>query len=90
MHTNCYFIFFRTKQKMTTETVKELTISKADPFSTTAKAAKTSHDDDEVINFKKLESELQNAVEGEAKYWRENDAKFRAVHQKVASYDEFR
>lgn len=49
----------------------------------------TSHDDDEVIDFKKLEKELHNAVEADAKYWRENDAKFRAVGQKVATYDEF-
>ncbi|XP_052237561.1 coiled-coil domain-containing protein 103-like [Dreissena polymorpha] len=75
---------------MTTETTEELTISKTDTHETTAQTAKISHDDDKVIDFKKLESELQNAVEGEARYWRENDAKFRAVHQKVASYDEFR
>ena len=50
----------------------------------------TSHDDDAAIDFKKLEKELNNAVEADARYWRENDAKFRAVHQKVASYDEFR
>jgi len=42
------------------------------------------------INFSKLERELADAVEADAKYNRENDAKFRAVHQKVASYDEFR
>ncbi|XP_053385466.1 coiled-coil domain-containing protein 103-like [Mercenaria mercenaria] len=51
---------------------------------------KISHDDDKVIDFGKLEKELDTAVAAEAKYWRENDAKFRAVHQKVASYDEFR
>ncbi|XP_052813841.1 coiled-coil domain-containing protein 103-like [Mya arenaria] len=53
-------------------------------------ATMISHDDDKAINFKRLEQELENAVEGEARYWRENDAKFRAVHQKVATYDEFR
>lgn len=51
---------------------------------------KASYDDDKAIDFKKLEKELTNAVEDEARYWRENDAKFRAVHQKVATYDEFR
>lgn len=42
------------------------------------------------INFKQLEAELTQAVAGDEKYQRENDAKFRAVRQKVASYDEFR
>jgi len=51
---------------------------------------KASYDDDKTIDFKKLEHELETAVEGEARYWRENDAKFRAVNQKVATYDEFR
>ncbi|KAL3854674.1 hypothetical protein ACJMK2_013933 [Sinanodonta woodiana] len=50
----------------------------------------STHDDDENINFKKLEKELYSAVEADAKYWQENDAKFRAVHQKVATYEEFR
>ena len=54
-------------------------------------AKKLSHDDDDkVIDFNKLEKELGEAVAADAKYWRENDAKFRAVHQKVATYDEFR
>lgn len=30
------------------------------------------------------------AVEQDQRYHRENDAKFRAVHQKVGSYEEFR
>lgn len=51
---------------------------------------KSYDDDDKAIDFRKLEKELDSAVEAEAKYWRENDAKFRAVNQKVASYDEFR
>ncbi|XP_006026429.2 coiled-coil domain-containing protein 103 isoform X2 [Alligator sinensis] len=42
------------------------------------------------IDFCALERELQAAVAADEKYWRENDAKFRAVHQKVASYEEFR
>ncbi|KAL4221598.1 hypothetical protein ACF0H5_019855 [Mactra antiquata] len=51
---------------------------------------KSYDDDDKIIDFAKLEKELESAVEADARYWRENDAKFRAVHQKVASYDEFR
>ncbi|CAG2217782.1 Coiled-coil domain-containing protein 103 [Mytilus edulis] len=46
--------------------------------------------DDESLNFEKLEKELHAAVDADQRYWRENDAKFRAVHQKVATYDEFR
>ena len=42
------------------------------------------------INFDKLEEELQSAVDADAKYWRENDAKFRAIEQKVATYDDFK
>ena len=45
---------------------------------------------EDIINFDKLESELDAAVEADAHYQRENDAKFRAIHQKVATYDEFR
>ncbi|XP_071112227.1 dynein axonemal assembly factor 19-like [Haliotis cracherodii] len=48
-----------------------------------------SHDDDH-FDFNKLERELKAAVTADEKYTRENDAKIRAVHQKVASYDEFR
>ena len=50
----------------------------------------SSHDDDKEIDFKKLERELHKAVEADARYWRENDAKFRAVNQRVGSYEEFR
>ena len=42
------------------------------------------------IDFKKLENELASAVEADRKYSRENAAKFRAVEQRVGSYDEFR
>nr|XP_008165803.1 coiled-coil domain-containing protein 103 isoform X2 [Chrysemys picta bellii] len=42
------------------------------------------------IDFCALERELQAAVAADEKYQRENDAKFRAIHQKVASYEEFR
>jgi len=44
----------------------------------------------DVINFSSLEKELQTALEADRKYQRENDAKFRALNQNVASYEEFR
>eukprot|EP00063_Salmo_salar_P084977 XP_014059812.1 PREDICTED: coiled-coil domain-containing protein 103-like [Salmo salar] len=47
-------------------------------------------DSPEVINFSALERELQSAVEADNKYQRENDAKFRALHQKVGTYEAFR
>ncbi|XP_003222659.2 coiled-coil domain-containing protein 103 [Anolis carolinensis] len=43
-----------------------------------------------MIDFRALEKELGQAIASDEKYKRENDAKFRAVHQKVASYEEFR
>ncbi|KAJ6660610.1 hypothetical protein lerEdw1_017607 [Lerista edwardsae] len=43
-----------------------------------------------MIDFRALEKELEAAVAADEKYKRENEAKFRAVHQKVASYEEFR
>ena len=42
------------------------------------------------IDFNKLERELAAAVDADKKYSRENAAKFRAVEQRVGSYDEFR
>ena len=45
---------------------------------------------DGTIDFSKLEKQLLVAVEEDAKYQRENDAKFRAVAQKVGSYEEFK
>ncbi|XP_038610498.1 LOW QUALITY PROTEIN: coiled-coil domain-containing protein 103 [Tachyglossus aculeatus] len=42
------------------------------------------------LDFRALEKELQAALAADEKYQRENAAKFRAVHQKVASYEEFR
>lgn len=42
------------------------------------------------INVDKLERELVGALEADRKYSRENDAKFRAVYQRVATYEEFR
>ncbi|XP_065834576.1 coiled-coil domain-containing protein 103-like [Oscarella lobularis] len=45
---------------------------------------------DESIDFKQVEKEFAAAVAHDTKYQRENDAKFRAIHQKVGSYEEFR
>nr|XP_002160740.1 coiled-coil domain-containing protein 103-like [Hydra vulgaris] len=47
-------------------------------------------DTTETINFVKLQKEFQNAKLAEERYNLENNAKFRAVHQKVSSYEEFR
>ena len=44
----------------------------------------------EEINLSKLEKEVNDAVAAEKLYWQQNDAKFRAINQKVATYDEFR
>ncbi|XP_054290343.1 coiled-coil domain-containing protein 103-like [Macrosteles quadrilineatus] len=44
----------------------------------------------DVLDFKELEKELKESIKEDEKYWRENDAKLRAVNQKVASYEEFR
>ncbi|XP_042250075.1 coiled-coil domain-containing protein 103 [Thunnus albacares] len=44
----------------------------------------------DVIDFPSLERELQAAVESEQKHRRENEAKLRAVSQRVSSYQEFR
>nr|XP_046270596.1 coiled-coil domain-containing protein 103 [Scatophagus argus] len=44
----------------------------------------------DVIDFSALERELQGAIESEQRYKRENEAKLRAVSQRVSSYDEFR
>lgn len=52
--------------------------------------AMTQEADPQVIDVDKLERELISALEADRKYSRENDAKFRAVHQKVATYEEFR
>ncbi|XP_059412998.1 coiled-coil domain-containing protein 103 [Carassius carassius] len=43
-----------------------------------------------LINFSSLEKELQAALEADRRYQRENEAKFRALNQNVASYEEFR
>ncbi|MBN3296560.1 dynein axonemal assembly factor 19 [Amia ocellicauda] len=44
----------------------------------------------EAIDFTALEKELHAAIAADRKYQRENEAKFRAIHQKVGSYEEFR
>lgn len=41
------------------------------------------------IDFRKLEASLAAAVEADARYDRENDAKLRAMAQKVQTYEEF-
>ena len=46
--------------------------------------------DQNFIDFSALETELQASIESDMKYWRENDAKIRAVEQRVSTYDEFR
>eukprot|EP00041_Stephanoeca_diplocostata_P023368 m.572658 g.572658 ORF g.572658 m.572658 type:complete len:267 (+) comp22273_c1_seq4:125-925(+) len=45
--------------------------------------------DDNGINFGQLNKVIQGQLDADAKYDRENDAKFRAVRQKVATYEEF-
>jgi len=40
------------------------------------------------MDFNKLEKELFGVMQKDDKYWRENDAKFRAAKQ-MASYEEF-
>lgn len=44
----------------------------------------------EKIDVDRIERELVNALAADRKYSRENDAKIRAVTQRVATYDEFR
>lgn len=40
------------------------------------------------MDFDKLEAELKSKMDRDDRYWRENDAKFRAAKQ-MASYEEF-
>ncbi|XP_028843031.1 dynein axonemal assembly factor 19 [Denticeps clupeoides] len=42
------------------------------------------------IKFSALQRELDSAIEADQKYQRENNAKFRALDQRVGSYEEFR
>ena len=44
----------------------------------------------EKIDVERVERELVSALGADRKYSRENDAKIRAVTQRVATYDEFR
>lgn len=44
----------------------------------------------EKIDVERVERELVSAFAADRKYSRENDAKIRAVNQRVATYDEFR
>ncbi|KAM8725127.1 dynein axonemal assembly factor 19 isoform 1-T2 [Acanthopagrus schlegelii] len=48
------------------------------------------HSEREVIDFSALERELRGAIESEQRYKRENEAKLRAVSQRVSSYSQFR
>lgn len=42
------------------------------------------------ISVSSLEREMVSALEADRRYQRENDAKFRAIHQRVGTYEEFR
>ncbi len=42
------------------------------------------------IDLQGVRREFVHALDAERKYERENDAKFRAVNQRVATYEEFR
>lgn len=42
------------------------------------------------INLQKLATNFAQEKSAEERYWQRNDAKFRAVHQRCANYDEFR
>ena len=44
----------------------------------------------EKVDIDKLEREMLGALRADRKYSRENDAKFRAVSQRVQTYEEFR
>eukprot|EP00118_Oscarella_pearsei_P000072 m.4137 g.4137 ORF g.4137 m.4137 type:complete len:222 (+) comp10268_c0_seq1:37-702(+) len=45
---------------------------------------------DDAVDFRRVEKEFAAAVAYDEKYKRENDAKFRAIHQGVGTYEEFR
>lgn len=42
------------------------------------------------IDMSNLESEMNVAVARDTRYWMENDAKIRAVEQRVPTYEHFR
>ena len=44
----------------------------------------------ELVDYKCLEEELQQAVRDDELYQLKNDAKIRAVEQRVPTYDQFR
>lgn len=44
----------------------------------------------EKIDFSSLETELSKAIQNDIRYWQKNDAKIRAVNQRVATYDDFK
>ncbi len=48
------------------------------------------HDIDLKIDVAKVQAQVANAVLAEQKYWRENDAKLRAIEQRVPTYEDFR
>lgn len=42
------------------------------------------------IDINKIQNQVKNEVLKEQKYWRENDAKMRAIEQRVPTYEDFR
>lgn len=44
----------------------------------------------DVIDFAALERELHGAIDSEQRHKRENEAKLRAIDQRVSSYEQFR
>jgi hypothetical protein len=48
------------------------------------------HEIDLKIDVSKVQAQVTNAVLAEQKYWRENDAKLRAIEQRVPTYEDFR
>ena len=42
------------------------------------------------IDIDKIQNQVKNEVLKEQKYWRENDAKMRAISQRVPTYEDFR
>lgn len=43
-----------------------------------------------VIDIEKIQQQVKKEVLAEEKYWRENDAKLRAIDQRVPTYEDFR
>jgi len=42
------------------------------------------------VDLSGLERELLSAIEQDVRYWQQNDAKLRAINQRVPTYAEFR